>query len=80
MPKCCRCEERALWAVRIAFPARGTAKAAHWLYTMDHLCQAHKTTTPALDLLPDEWRPLITARMAPAEPDFQRAYLEWMRV
>lgn len=81
MPDCCRCKERGIYAVRVAIPIKGSRIIDRWVYTGDYACEAHRKTLRAADVLPESEKPHIIAAMeAKGGPDFERAFLEWMRV
>lgn len=80
MPDCCRCRERALYVTRVAIPIKGTKTIDRWIYTSTYVCEAHRRTLKPDDILTSDDKAYIATCMKAKEPDFERAYLEWMRV
>lgn len=81
MIRCFRCGNGAAWQQRIAIPAKGSRAIERWLYTGHDACLEHRKAgiTPA-ELMTEADKEAITKSMAPLEPDFGRAFLEWATI
>ena len=78
---CFKCGEPAAWQQRMAIPEKGTKEIPIYLFTGDHAC--HKCRTEGVRpgaLLTATAMDVARAAMHGKEPDFPRAFLEWMKI
>lgn len=86
--KCCieGCKHAGTLEFRVRIPAIGyeaTPENCINLHLGLATCAAHKAEVKAAELFPEEARATITDamnRIAKAAPDFDRAFLEWMKL
>lgn len=80
-PTCFKCGEPAFWQQRMAVPVKGTKDIPIYLFTGDHACRkCREGGIKAADVLTATAMDVARAAMHGKEPDFPRAFLEWMAI
>lgn len=81
-PVCFKCGAPAQYQQRMAIAEKGAKTVSLYLFTGDHAC--HKCRSQegirAKELLTEEAMNVARAAMPGKEPDFDRAFLEWMAI
>lgn len=77
-----KCGAPAAYQQRMAIPEKGSRIIPIHLYTGDHACHKCRTQEGIKpgELLTDAAKDAARAAMQGKEPDFARAFLEWMTI